>query len=136
MKKQNKLLYIPLCYHLALFITMLILQLTKSNALGFIVLLEMCGIVVSPVYYAVWSICHAIVNEGKVFDYFNKNMISLAIIGGIRIVFYLVFAPKSILFALGALAVSLGVYSMWSALFALTDKMMKKRPGRRNKKRK
>ncbi len=133
MKKRTKLLYIPLCYHLALFITMLILQLMKSNAIGFIVLLELCGVVISPVFYAVVEMAHAIMDEGKVFDYFNKCLLYLGAIGVLRVVFYLLFAKNAVLFSLGALAVSIGIFSMWSALFALTDKMMKKRPGRRKK---
>ena len=139
MDKIKKSLFIPVMYHLALIITLCILQSKPSSAI--ITTIELLfGAIVTPMFYAVASIVHAILHEGKVYDYIYYSLAGLGIIGLIRLVAFCVFAGEAIimgvLLALGVFAVSVGIYALWACLFALTDRMMKKRPTRKVNKKK
>lgn len=134
MDKIKKFLYIPIAYHLALFVTMAFLTVMKSTALGFIFLLELSGVIISPVFYAVLSMCNAVINGDRVYDLFKISAAYLLVIGVMRIVFYFVFARGAVLFSIAASIVALAVFCLWIALFSLTDKMMKKRPKRKYRK--
>lgn len=134
MEKLKKFLYVPLAYHAAIFVTMIILELLKSNVSGIMGLIDLCGVLVTPMLYATVSIVNAIVFEGKVFDFFYKSIAYIVVIGVIRIAVYAFMAPSLAVFSIGALIVSVAVFSLWEALFALTDKMMKKRSGPRGRK--
>ena len=133
---MKKYLNLPLAYHGALFLAMLILQLMQNNVLSIVVLLELCGIIISPVFMAVLAMINAIVNEEKVHVMFSGGIVRLFVIGMVRVLIYFIFAKSTILFALGAMVVSVALFCLWEAIFAITDKLMKKRPGRKGKYRK
>lgn len=134
MDKIKKFLAIPLCYHIGLFVAFAIFNGSASSMMLITVDL-LLGLVVTPVFFAVLSIMHAIVHEGKVYDYIYNCLAYLAVIGVLRVILYFVFNGGSIgiLLALAALVVSVGVFTLWDCIFALTDRMMKKRPGKRRK---
>lgn len=136
MEKIKKFMCLPIAYHVALFITMAALNIMKSGAMGFIFLFEICGVIISPVFYAVLSMCNAVLYGGKVYDLFSKGTIYLLVIGAVRVVCYALLAPNTVPFAVGSAVVAIAIFFLWSALFALTDKMLKKRPGRNKKYRK
>lgn len=134
MDKLKKLLFIPLLYHLVIFVLMIALSFTPDRNLNIVrvMLFDMCGVLVMPMFMAVISIIHAILHESKVYDYIYYCLGFLLIIGVARLVIYPLIMDKSmIVVAAGALFVSLGVFVIWDCLFALTDRLMKKSPKRR-----
>ncbi len=133
MSKIKMSLFVPIVYHLALVIAMC--TLPGKSTMGVTVMELMFGIVVTPMFFAVLSMCHAILHDGKVYDYIYYCLGFLGIIGLIRVVAYVIFGSMAgFLFALGLWVVSIGVYALWATLFALTDRMMKKRPAHKSAK--
>lgn len=132
MDKIKKFLLLPVAYHVALFITLAILN-ENMGAMIILPLDLVSGAVVTPMFMAVLSIAHAIVHDGKVYDYIYICLIYLAVIGAIRaLVYFLCGGGMPGLAAAGVcLVISVGVFTIWDCLFALTDHMLKKRPGKR-----
>ena len=134
MKKIEKVLVLPVVCHAALFLAIVIMELCKNSLGGIVALFELCGVIVTPMLYAVVMIANAILYDGKVSEYFLRCVIYLAGIGAVRILVYALLAPSTILLPVGAFFVSVAIFCLWEALFAFTDKMMrKKRIGRKNK---
>lgn len=132
MDKIKKFLAIPLCWHLGVFVAYAFLK-SSSTAMMLITVDLMLGLVATPVYLAVLSIIHAVIHEAKVYDYIYSCLGVLFATGLVRGAAYLIFGGGSVslLLAGGVLVVSVGVFTLWDCIFALTDRMMKKRPGRR-----
>lgn len=132
MDKIKKFTALPLCYHALLFVAF---ALFNKNSAGWslIVVDLLMGLIVTPVLLAVLSIAHAIVHEGKVYDYLYSCLGVLAITAVLRGVLYFVFRGglAGLALAAGTLVVSVGVFAIWDCIFALTDRMMKKRPGKK-----
>ena len=137
MSKLKKLLIVPIVYHVAILGVLLYMSMNydpKLNVVAPLILDWMLGAIVTPMFFAVISIIHAIVHEGKVYDYIYNCLAYLGIIGLLRcaVYFFIDGITGATLGAAGAiLAVSVGVYVLWAALFTLTDHMMKKRPKKR-----
>lgn len=137
MDKLKKSLIIPAIYHAAVFIAMIYFRFTKDIELNivFALVLDFAGVVVGPMFYAVVSIAHAILHDGKVYDYLYHCLGYIGGIGVVRIILYpLLMGTSLIIVGAAASFVSLGVFVIWDCLFALTDRMMKKRPGRKRQK--
>ncbi len=134
MDKIKKFLSIPVAYHVALFITLAILHTSASSIMVMTTDL-LLGAIVTPMFMAVLSMAHAIVHEGKVYDYIYTCLIYLIIVGVLRgVVYFLCGGGVPGLAAAGVcLVASVGVFTIWDCLFALSDRMMKKRPGKRRK---
>ena len=132
MDKLKKFLFLPLCYHIGLFVAFAILN-KSATGMSLITVDLLLGLIVTPVLLAVLSIAHAIVHEGKVYDYIYGALMVLIITGVLRGVVYFVFQGGKVGLMLAAvtLGVSVGVFTIWDCIFALTDRMMKKRPNRR-----
>ena len=132
MDKLKKFTALPLCYHALLFVAFALFNKSLTAA-NLIVVDLLLGLIVTPVLLAVLSIAHAIVHEGKVYDYLYSCLGVLAITGVLRGILYFVFQGGKVGLALaaGVLVVSVGVFTIWDCIFALTDRMMKKRPGRK-----
>ena len=131
MDKLKKFLLIPVVFHVAIFATMIYMIVTKNNALGTFMLLDLCGVVISPVFYAVMSMIHAVIHEGKVYDYIYHCLIYLVLIGLVRVAIYWASAPTTALVAAACILVSIGIFTLWDIIFAFTDHMMKKGPKRK-----
>ena len=134
MDKIKKFLAIPLACHVALFIALAVLH-TNALAMMLITFDLLLGALVTPMYFAVLSMAHAIVHDGKVYDYIYACLIYLAVIGVARGLVYFVCggALTGVAAAAGCLVISVGVFTLWDCLFALTDRMMKKKPGKKRK---
>lgn len=129
MDKIRKFLSIPLFYHAGLLIAFAILNNTAAG-MGVMTVELLLGVIVTPVLLAVLSVAHAIVHEGKVYDYIYGALTVLVVTGIVRGVVYFAFdgGKVGLYLALGAFVVSVGVFTLWDCLFALTDRIMKKRP--------
>ena len=136
MKKLEKVLLLPTLCHVALFLAIIIMELCKNSFGGFVALIELCGVIVTPMLYAVVSVANAILYDGKVSEYFVKCVLYLLGIGVVRILVYALLAPSTLILPVGGLIVSVAVYCLWESLFALTDKMMRKKRTGSNKNRK
>lgn len=137
MDKLKKSLIIPAIYHAAVFIAMIYFRFTKDVELNivFTLILDFAGVLVGSMFYAVASIAHAILHDGKVYDYLYYCLGYILGIGVVRIILYpLLMGTSLIVVAAAASFVSLGVFVIWDCLFALTDRMMKKRPRRKKQK--
>ncbi len=130
MDKLRKMLYIPVACHSALFIGMVIVAAMKINPSVF-VLLDWCGVLLSPIFLSVLSVAHAIVHEGKVSDYLKDSLICLLAISTVRVVLYSIFAFGVMPVAAACALISFGVFLIWDGVFMITDNVMKKRPKRR-----
>lgn len=137
MSKLQKSLVIPAIYHAIVFAVMAFFSFSKDLELNIVVtlLMDFAGCIVTPMFFAVASMAHAILHDGKVYDYIYNILIQLGIISAMRIVLYPVLMGKSLLLV-GVIAsfASLGIFVVWDCIFALTDHMMKKRPRNRNRK--
>ncbi len=129
---MKKFLALPLCYHIGLFIAFIMLS-KSATGMSLVMIDVLLGLVVTPVFLAVLSIAHAIVHEAKVYDYIYNCLAILLIIGVLRGVVYFVFqgGDAGMMLSVGTLVISVGVFTIWDCIFALTDRMMKKRPKRR-----
>lgn len=132
MDKIKKFLTIPLFWHLGLFIAYAFLKST-STATMLITVDIMFALVVTPVYLAILSVIHAVIHEAKVYDYIYLCLGMLFATSLVRAAAYFIFdgGNVSLLLAGGILVVSVGVFTLWDCIFALTDRMMKKRPRKR-----
>lgn len=130
MDKIRKILYMPVAVHCALFVAMVVCQFAEIN-MSLLILLDFCGVVVSPMFLAICAIAHAIIHEGKVFDYLKDSVIALLAVGVIRLVLYGVYSHAILPIAAICAAISFGVFFIWFAIFAFTDNMMKKKPKRK-----
>jgi hypothetical protein len=126
MERTKKLLYLPLAYHSALLLSLAVMWALKINmsAYGLLWLLDLCGVLISPMFMALMAISHAILHNGKVFDYLKLGCIYLAIIGILRILLYA--SQGEWLFAVGCAISSIAIFLLWEIIFNFTDKMMKK----------
>lgn len=137
MDKLKKFLIIPVLYHVAIFVAMICFAATKDANLNIVgaVVADFAGCVIWAVFFAVMSIIHAILHEGKVYDYLYYCLGFIAIIAAVRAVVYRVTMGSTLLLvALTAGAVMFGIFIVWDCLFALTDHMMKKRPANKRRK--
>lgn len=134
MDKIRKFLALPLFYHGGLLVAFAILNSTATG-MSVMTMELLLGVIVTPVLLAVLSVAHAIAHEGKVYDYIYSALTVLLVISVVRGVVYYVFdgGMVGLLLAAGALVVSVGVFTLWDCLFALTDRMMKKKPGKKRK---
>ncbi len=129
---MKKFLALPLCYHIGLFIAFIILN-KSATGMSLVMIDLLLGLIVTPVFLAVLSVAHAIVHEAKVYDYIYTCLGVLLVVGVLRGIVYFAFqgGETGMLLAVGTLVVSVGVFTIWDCIFALTDRMMKKRPNRR-----
>lgn len=132
MDKIRKFLSVPLFYHAGLLIAFAVLH-NKATGMGIMTIELLLGVIITPVLLAVLSVAHAIAHEGKVYDYIYSALTVLLATGVVRGVCYFAFdgGKVGLLLALGALVVSVGVFTLWDCLFALTDRIMKKRPNKK-----
>lgn len=132
MDKLKKFTALPLCWHIGLFIAFAILN-QKGAGMSLIMVDLLLGIIVTPVFLSVLSVVHAIVHEGKVYDYIYVCLMVLLVTGILRGVLYFAFngGMPGLTLAAGALGVSVGVFTIWACIFALTDRVMKKKPKRK-----
>ncbi|MGM9551874.1 MAG: hypothetical protein ACI3XA_06410 [Clostridia bacterium] len=131
MDKIRRFIYLPVIYHSAVFLAMIVVLAMKINV-SLLVLLDWCGVLLSPILLAILSVAHAIVHEGKVFDYLKDCVISLCAVSIVRVVLYSVFSLGILPVAAMCALISFGVFFIWDCVFALTDKIMKKKPLQRN----
>lgn len=133
MDKLKKLLIAPVVYHVIVFIAMFFLADTNYG-MG-IVLADVCGVLIAPMFMAIVSMIHAVIHDGKVYDYIYNCLIYLLLIGVIRIGVYFVLGEViAVMFAAACIFVAIGVFAIWACLFAFTDRFMKKSPNKKNKK--
>lgn len=130
MDKIRRILYLPVAVHCALFVAMVVCQFMGVN-MSLLILLDWCGVVVSPMLLAICAVAHAIVHEGKVFDYLKDSVLVLGAIGVIRLVLYGVHSYAILPIAAICAGVSFFIFFIWFAVFAFTDNMMKKKPKRK-----
>lgn len=136
MDKLKRLLALPVLYHVAIFVAMVCFSLTKDADLNMVValMLDFAGVLIGAMFLAVISIIHAILHDGKVYDYLYYCLAIVFIVGIMRVVVYkLAIGTSACLIGAGAGVATLGIFVIWDCLFAFTDHMMKKRTGRKNK---
>lgn len=134
--KIKKFLIIPVVYHMVIFIAMVCLSMMKDVNLNIVALwlADMGGCIVWAMFFAVMSIVHAILHEAKVYDYLYICLAMIFVIGMVRVIVYkIAVGTGALLIAAGLGAATLGIFVVWDCLFAVTDHMMKKRPGRKNR---
>lgn len=137
-ERTRKLLYLPLAYHAAILIALAFMTALQKNtaSYGLLMLLDLCGVVVSPMFMALMAISHAILHEGSVFDYLKQGCLYLAIIALLRIALYAWQAPEQTLFAVLCGAAGVGIFLLWEVIFHFTNKLMNKPRGSGKSKRK
>lgn len=133
MDKLKKLLVLPVVYHIVVLAVMMYMNVTRNNAVTTAFLMDMCGVIVWPVFMALVSLMHAIIHEGKVYDYIYVCLINILIIGIARCGVYAFESMNILLVAAACFVVMLAIYVLWATLFAFTDRFMKKKPGKKNK---
>lgn len=133
MERTKKLLYLPLAYHAAILIALAFMSAMQINAAsyGLLLLLDLCGIIVSPMFMALMAISHAILHNGNVFDYLKQGCIYLAIIALLRIALYAWQGTEQVFFAVVCGLAAIGIFLLWEAIFHFTNKLMNK-PRKRN----
>lgn len=130
-KKTRRLLYLPLAYHAAVLLAAAISIMNKNqSSMALLVLLDLAGVLVSPMFMSLLSIAHAVLHEANVYDYLKTGSIYLVIIGVLRVLLYLWQGGKSVGFAAACSVASIIIFYLWDVIFAFTDKMMKKRKRR------
>lgn len=136
MDKIKKFLFIPIFCHAVLLLGMAVMFFAKENAmLGFFLAEIVCGAAAAPAFLALVSMIHAIYDDAKVYDYIYLCLGELVAIGIVRLGVYALLGGGmiGITVSLASLAISVGVLTLWDCIFALIDRFMKKRPGRRSK---
>ncbi len=129
MEKTRRMLYLPLAFHAAVLLAMTVMffMKMKTGAFGILVMADLAGVLVSPMFMALMGICHAILHEGKVFDYLRESVVYLVIIGLLRMAVYAVQYIDSFVMTLTMAAVAIGIYFLWASIFSFTDKLMKQK---------
>ncbi len=133
MERTRKLLYLPLAYHTAILVALAFMAAMKINAAsyGLLLLLDLCGVIVSPMFMALMAISHAILHDGKVLDYLKQGCIYLAVIGLLRTALYAWQSTEQTFFAVICGLAAIGIFLLWEAIFHFTNKLMNK-PRRRS----
>ncbi|MBR5536204.1 MAG: hypothetical protein IKU60_06120 [Clostridia bacterium] len=134
MDKIKRFLTLPLFWHGGLLIAFAVLN-GKAAGMSLITVDVLSGLIVTPVFMAVLSVAHAIVHEGKVYDYIYSALTILVATGIMRTVVYSAFGggKAGLLLALGVMVISVGVFTLWDCIFALTDRIMKRKPNHKRK---
>ncbi|MCD8048724.1 MAG: hypothetical protein LUG52_03835 [Clostridia bacterium] len=131
MEKTRRFLYVPLAYHAALDLSMVILYFMGSSTLFVFWLMELIGVLLSPLFMAIMGMMHTILHNGKPLDYWKISCIYLAIIMVLRIAAYAVQSAETVAFAFETGIVAFGIYFLWTGLFTLSDKLMNSRRKKR-----
>ena len=127
-EKTRRLLYLPLAYHAAVLIALAFTTLRQNQAsMALLALLDLAGVLISPMFMSLMSIAHAILHDGKVYDYLKQGSIYLLVIGALRVLLYLWLARSRVSFAFICLIASIAIFYLWDVIFALSDNLMKKR---------
>lgn len=128
-EKTRKLLYLPLAYHAAILLALTILFLSKpeTGAYALLIFLDLAGVLVSPMFMALMGISHAILHDGKVYDYTRCSVIYLIIIALMRMAFYAWQYIDSLAMTAILGVASVCIYILWTAIFSFTDKLMKQK---------
>lgn len=137
MDKIKKFLIVPVIYHVVLLAVLAVLYFSGSAAVATVLTVELLlGGIATPAFFALLSVIHAVFHDAKVYDYIYKCLAYLAVIGLLRLVVYAVLGGGNVgvMASLACIAVSVGVFTLWDCLFAIVDKLMKKRPGKHKKK--
>ena len=127
-EKTRRLLYLPLAYHAAVLLAAALSILNKNqSSMALLILLDLAGVLVSPMFMALLSIAHAVLHDANVYDYLKIGSVYLGVIGVLRVLLYLWLGGSSVKFALICSVASVIIFYLWDVIFAFTDKMMKKR---------
>ena len=127
-EKTRRLLYLPLAYHAAILLALAFTTLRQSSASVMLFLvLDLAGVLISPMFMSLMSIAHAILHDGKVYDYLKQGTLYLLVIGALRVLLYFFLARGRLSFAFACLIASIAIFYLWDAIFAISDNLMKKR---------
>lgn len=127
-ERTRKLLYLPLAYHAAILLALAFMSAFNMNvsSYGILMMLDLAGVIVCPMFMALMGISHAILHGGEVFDYLKTGCIYLAVAGLMRVALYAWQATDYTVTALLCGAAEIGIFLLWEVIFHLTDKMLKK----------